>query len=64
MAFAEGPFYLLPSRKPSLFYLGSVGVFFFSLQIVPEKQELCFFILRAEAKEMCGHRLGGDNMTE
>ena len=58
MAFAEGPFNLLPSCSHR-FYLGLA----FFLQMVPEKQELCF-ILTAKAKEVCGQRLDGKRMTE
>lgn len=62
MAFAERPFYLPPSRSPR-FYLGLV--------IPPppftdcsRKTGTVLFILTAEAREACGQRPGGDNMTE
>lgn len=51
MAFAERPFYLLPSRSPR-FYLGLV--IFFPLQIVPEKQELCFLSLQRRQGKRVG----------
>lgn len=61
MAFAERPFYLLPSRSPR-FYLGLV--IFFPLTDCSRKTGTGLFILTAEAREACGQRLGGDNMTE
>lgn len=62
MAFAERPFYLLPSRSPR-FYLGLV-IFFPPLTDCSRKTGTVLFILTAEARETCGQRLGGDNMTE
>lgn len=50
MAFAEDPFYLLPSCSRR-FYLGSV---IFSLQIVPEKQELCFLSFEQRQRKCVG----------
>lgn len=62
MACAEHPFYLLPSRSRR-FYLG-LFFFFFFLTDCSRKTGTVLFILTGEVKEMCGQRLGGDNMTE
>lgn len=58
--FCRGP--VLSPAKLQSSVLPWVGYFF--LTDCSRKTGTVLFILRAEAKEMCGQRLGGDNMTE
>lgn len=57
MAFAEGPFNLLPSCSHR--FLPWAGFFSYRWS---QKNRNCAFILTAKAKEVCGQRLGGNNL--
>lgn len=63
MAFAERPFYLLPSQVLG-FTLGRLFPPHPPLTDCSRKTGTVLFILTAAAREACGPRLGGDNMTE